>query len=72
MPKSATPEETAAACARARRLLKLAPEVAGETIVGGVERRRRRVLVGGDATVIAAIERLAPVSNMALMRIFGG
>ncbi len=73
MPKAATPEETAAACTRARRLLKLAPEIAGETIVRGVERRRRRVLVGGDATVIDAIERLAPVSNMAiLMRIFGG
>ena len=42
-------------------MLRMPPERAGETIVRGVERRRARVLVGGDAVVVALIERLAPV-----------
>jgi hypothetical protein len=39
------------------------PELAGEIIVKGVERRRARVLVGLDARLIALIERLAPVAH---------
>jgi short-subunit dehydrogenase len=67
IPKTTTTQENAAAMARARRVLKLAPEIAGEMIVRGVERRRRRVLVGGDANAFAAVE----ASNMAiLMRVF--
>jgi NAD(P)-dependent dehydrogenase (short-subunit alcohol dehydrogenase family) len=66
-PKSAKPEEIAAALARAKSMLKLAPEIAGETIVKGIERRRRRVLVGGDAKTVALIERLAPISNLAIL-----
>lgn len=42
--------------------LRLAPHVAGEAIVRGVERRKPRVLVGSDAKAAALIERLAPVS----------
>jgi len=49
------------------KILRLPPAVAGETIVRGVERRKARVLVGGDAYLIAAIERLAPVSNWSLL-----
>jgi NAD(P)-dependent dehydrogenase (short-subunit alcohol dehydrogenase family) len=49
------------------KILRLPPAVAGETIVRGVERRQARVLVGGDAYLIAAIERLAPVSNWSLL-----
>ena len=44
------------------RLLRLPPETAGETIVGGIERRQARVLVGSDAKVISLIERAVPVS----------
>jgi NAD(P)-dependent dehydrogenase (short-subunit alcohol dehydrogenase family) len=66
-PKSATPEEIATALVRAKALLTLAPEIAGETIVKGIERRQRRILVGGDAKAIAAIERLAPVSYPAIL-----
>ncbi len=66
-PKSATPEEIAAALSRAKAMLRLAPEIAGETIVKGIERRQRRILVGGDARMIAAIERLAPVSHPAIL-----
>ena len=66
-PKTTTSQETAAAVARAGRPLGLAPEVAGEMIVRGIESRRRRVLVGGDANAFAAVE----ASNMAnLMKIF--
>lgn len=61
-PKTASPDEIAEGLARAKRLLRLAPEVAGEVIVKGVERRQRRVLVGADAKAIAVVERLAPVS----------
>jgi short-subunit dehydrogenase len=39
-----------------------APEVAGETIVRGVENRKARILVGADAKRLALIERLMPVS----------
>jgi short-subunit dehydrogenase len=49
------------------RSLRLPPEVAGETIVQGIERRRARVLVGSDAGLIAAIVRLAPESYWRLL-----
>jgi short-subunit dehydrogenase len=60
-PASTTTEELAQQRAAARRALRLPPEVAGEIIVKGVERRKARVLVGLDARLIALIERLAPV-----------
>jgi NAD(P)-dependent dehydrogenase (short-subunit alcohol dehydrogenase family) len=52
------------------RLLTLPPEVAGETIVRGIERRRVRILVGRDAKAAAALERLAPVRYWRLLRRF--
>ncbi len=45
-----------------QRALRLPADVAGETIVRAVERRRNRVLVGRDAQIAAMIERLAPTS----------
>ena len=42
--------------------LKMPPEVAGETIVCGVENRQARILVGADAKRAAIIERLMPVT----------
>jgi len=38
------------------------PEVAGETIVRGVERRKVRIVVGTDAKMAAFVERLMPVT----------
>jgi hypothetical protein len=38
------------------------PEVAGETIVRGVERRKVRIVVGSDAKMAAFVERLMPVT----------
>lgn len=68
VPADATEEEIAERKARYRRFLKLPPEVAGETIVQGVERRKARVLVGSDAKVAAALERLAPVRYWSIIR----
>lgn len=48
-------------------VLKLPAEVAGETIVDGIEHRRPRVIVGNDAKVAALIERVAPVSYWKLL-----
>jgi NAD(P)-dependent dehydrogenase (short-subunit alcohol dehydrogenase family) len=62
VPQGAPADEVARGRAAIRRALKLPAEVAGETIVRGVERRRVRVLVGPDAHAIVAIERVAPLS----------
>jgi NAD(P)-dependent dehydrogenase (short-subunit alcohol dehydrogenase family) len=43
-------------------LLTMPPEIAGETIVRGVENRKPRILVGSDAKFAALVERLMPVS----------
>jgi short-subunit dehydrogenase len=51
----------------AANFLKMPPEVAGETIVSGVERRRARILVGSDAKMGSIIERLMPVSYWNLL-----
>jgi NAD(P)-dependent dehydrogenase (short-subunit alcohol dehydrogenase family) len=48
--------------------LRLPAAVAGETIVRAVEQRRSRVLVGRDARIIAAAERLSPVSYWRLLQ----
>jgi len=48
--------------ARFDKFLRMPPEQAGEIIVGGVEKRRPRVVVGGDARFMAMLERLAPIS----------
>ena len=53
--------EVATRRALSEKMLRMAPARAGEIIVRAVERRRARVLVGGDAQFIAALERLVPV-----------
>jgi short-subunit dehydrogenase len=45
-----------------RSLLVLAPEKAAEVIATGIERRRKRVLVGNDAKGAALVQRLFPVT----------
>jgi len=60
-------QEVAERQERAKALLRLPPEVAGETIVRGVENRQARVLVGSDAKRIAMIERLMPVKYWDLL-----
>jgi len=46
----------------AEKLLRLAPEAAGEIIARGIERRDARILVGSDAKAVSILERLAPVN----------
>jgi NAD(P)-dependent dehydrogenase (short-subunit alcohol dehydrogenase family) len=67
-PKGVPEEEVARRRDASNRMLRLPPEIAGETIVRGIERRQPRVLVGRDARAISLIERLAPVSYW---RVFG-
>src|SRR5262245_53329058 len=62
IPAGISEEEIAKRQTRYRKLLTMPPEIAGETIVRGIERRQSRVLVGSDAKVIALVSRLLPVS----------
>jgi short-subunit dehydrogenase len=68
-PATLSDEEFAQGMARARRLLKLPPEIAGETIVRGIEERKARVLIGADARLIDLLVRLAPVSYWRIMQL---
>jgi NAD(P)-dependent dehydrogenase (short-subunit alcohol dehydrogenase family) len=61
VPAGTSEEEIARRHAKYRKLLRLPPEIAGETIVRGIERRESRILVGSDAKVISMIARLWPV-----------
>jgi short-subunit dehydrogenase len=62
VPAGVSEEEIARRREKHKKLLRLPPAVAAETIVNGVERRQARVLVGSDAKVISLIARLLPVS----------
>ena len=66
-PDSISEQEAAERQERSKAFLRLPPEVAGETIVRGVENRQARVLVGSDAKRIAFIERLMPVGYWDLL-----
>src|SRR4051812_17604806 len=63
VPKDKPEDEVAQGREEMNRVLKLAPETAGEIIIRGIERRQVRVLVGSDAKLISVIERVAPVSS---------
>ncbi|MCQ8279342.1 SDR family NAD(P)-dependent oxidoreductase [Acetobacteraceae bacterium KSS8] len=52
---------------RFERLLRMPPARAAEIIVDAIERRKRRVLVGSDAKVLALVERLMPVGYPAIV-----
>ena len=67
VPAGISEEEIARRRAKYRKLLRLPPEIAGETIVRGIERRERRILVGSDAKTISLIARLMPVSYWKLL-----
>lgn len=54
--------EAARQTAAMNKMLRMAPEQAGEIIVSGIERRHARILVGRDAKVMALMERIAPIS----------
>lgn len=48
------------------------PEAAAATIVRGIKRRSKRILVGMDARIIEAVHRAAPVSYMSVMNLLSG
>jgi short-subunit dehydrogenase len=50
------------------KLLRMAPEQAGEIIVRGIEKRQARILVGSDAKAAALLERLAPIGYWNLLK----
>lgn len=60
--KGATQQEIEEAQARAKKLLTMPPDEAGEIIVKAIEDRKARVLVGSDAKRVSVIERLFPVT----------
>lgn len=67
VPAGAEPADVAREQKRYERLLRLAPETAADIILGAVERRKNRVLVGSDAKVVSVIERLFPVGYPAIV-----
>jgi short-subunit dehydrogenase len=62
MPGGPAAEEAAKRRTSFESHLTMPPEVAGETIVRGVENRKARILVGNDAKLAALVERLMPVN----------
>jgi len=52
----------------AEKLLRLAPEAAGEIIARGIERRDARILVGSDAKAVSLLERISPVNYWRLLK----
>ena len=63
MPTVFSREKVASELALARKLLRMSPGQAGEIIVQGVERRKKRLLVTGEAKLLSLFERLAPVGH---------
>jgi NAD(P)-dependent dehydrogenase (short-subunit alcohol dehydrogenase family) len=72
VPAGASAEEVERRREQFRKLLRLPPEVAGETIVRGVERRKPRVLVGSDAKLLSVIARILPVSYWKVLGLRAG
>jgi short-subunit dehydrogenase len=62
LPSSLSADEAAKQRKLFDSLLTMPPEIAGETIVRGVENRKARILVGSDCKFAALLERLMPVS----------
>lgn len=62
VPRGAPQDEIERGRRVAEKLLRLAPETAGEIIARGIEARQARILVGGDARAVSILERLSPVN----------
>ena len=68
VPVGVSREEEARRKAEMNKSLKMPPAEAGEIIVKGIERRKARVIVGNDARIVSAIERLMPVNYWSVIR----
>lgn len=67
-PKAAPRDEVEHGRALAQRMLRMPPARAGELIVRGIEKRKPRIMVGGDASLVALLERLSPVHYWTLLK----
>jgi short-subunit dehydrogenase len=56
---------------RFQKLLRHPPDAAASTIINGIRRRKRRILIGIDSYVIDALKRLAPSHSDRLMAMLG-
>jgi short-subunit dehydrogenase len=56
------------AAAGFKDIARTTPEAAAARIVAGVKRREKRILIGGDAHMIALIQRLLPVNYWKIFR----
>jgi NAD(P)-dependent dehydrogenase (short-subunit alcohol dehydrogenase family) len=68
VPAGTPPERIARHQAKMEKLLRMPPDRAAQIIVAGIERRRARILVGGDAKFVALLERLVPVHHWRVMK----
>ncbi|MEM8773552.1 MAG: SDR family oxidoreductase [Pseudomonadota bacterium] len=53
--------------AQANKLLKLDPARAAKIIVSGIEKRKRRIVVGSDAKFLSSMQRLFPESHQSIL-----
>ncbi|MBO0751694.1 MAG: SDR family NAD(P)-dependent oxidoreductase [Bradyrhizobiaceae bacterium] len=62
LPRSLSAEEAAKRRKAFNAVLAMPPEMAGEIIIRGAEKRKPRIVVGRDAKFVALVERLMPVN----------
>ena len=62
VPQGTPPDDVAQGRKLAEKLLRMAPETAGEIIARGIEQGQSRILVGTDAKVVSILERISPVN----------
>jgi NAD(P)-dependent dehydrogenase (short-subunit alcohol dehydrogenase family) len=67
VPAGVPPEEVERRRQFAQKHLRMPPGKAGEIIVRGIEARKARILVGDDATLVALLERIAPVAYWSIL-----
>jgi NADP-dependent 3-hydroxy acid dehydrogenase YdfG len=68
VPRGAPADEIARGRKLSEKLLRMAPETAGEIIARGIETRQARILVGNDARFVSLLERLAPVNYWRILK----
>jgi NADP-dependent 3-hydroxy acid dehydrogenase YdfG len=68
VPRDAPADEIARGRKLSEKLLRMAPDTAGEIIARGIERRQARILVGNDARFVSFLERLAPVAYWRILK----
>ncbi len=61
LPAGASEEVIAEGRAESKKVLTLSPEIAGETLVNAIIKRKPRLLIGKDAKFVSVLERLKPV-----------